>query len=437
MQGRLAEAEGLAAQGFAIGQRVEPQLALQCFSVQMLLIRRDQYRLIELEAQVKGFAAANPGLPVFRCALANLYKELGRPDEARDLFEDLASDDFSVLPTDSFRLVGLTQLSEVAAFLGHEDGARVLYHALEPFAHRHIAIFPTMASLGSCSQYLGLLASTVGRCDDAERHFRDALDENIALGAVVSAARTQCAFADMLIRRDSPGDHARASLLLTEALTKAQEMGAKAIIEMALALKVKLQGLDSMPAGSSIDSVVKSVSRDKPDLRSHAAPDGTVTLVFSDIEGSTVLTEKLGDREWMGLLREHNDIVRNNLRTHHGFEVKSEGDGFMMAFNSALHALRCAVAIQRDLATRNEGASEPIEVRMGIHTGEVVKEANDFFGKNVILAARIAAQAVGGQILASSVVEALAESAQEFTFKNPRELQLKGLAGTHCVFEVA
>ncbi len=437
MQGRLAEAEGLAAQGFAIGQRVEPQLALQCFSVQMLLIRRDQFRLIELEAQVKGFAAANPGLPVFRCALANLYKELGRPDEARDLFEDLASDDFSVLPTDSFRLVGLTQLSEVAAFLGHEDGARVLYHALEPFAHRHIAIFPTMASLGSCSQYLGLLASTVGRCDDAERHFRDALDENIALGAVVSAARTQCAFADMLIRRDSPGDHARASLLLTEALTKAQEIGAKAIIEMALALKVKLQGLDSMPAGSSIDSVVKSVSRDKPDLRSHAAPDGTVTLAFSDIEGSTILTEKLGDQRWMSLLREHNQVVRKQLRTHHGFEVKSEGDGFMLAFQSALHALRCAIAIQRDLAKRNEGAADPIRVRMGLHTGEVIKEANDFFGKNVILAARIAAQAVGGQILASSVVEAVAESSHEFNFKNPRELQLKGLAGTHSVVEVA
>jgi class 3 adenylate cyclase len=166
-------------------------------------------------------------------------------------------------------------------------------------------------------------------------------------------------------------------------------------------------------------------------------PDGTVTLAFSDIEGSTILTEKLGDQRWMSLLREHNQVVRKQLRTHHGFEVKSEGDGFMLAFQSALHALRCAIAIQRDLAKRNEGAADPIRVRMGLHTGEVIKEANDFFGKNVILAARIAAQAVGGQILASSVVEAVAESSHEFNFKNPRELQLKGLAGTHSVVEVA
>src|SRR3989442_891259 len=99
----------------------------------------------------------------------------------------------------------------------------------------------------------------------------------------------------------------------------------------------------------------------------------------------------------MSLLREHNNIVRKHLRDHRGFEVKSEGDGFMLAFQSAMQALRCAIAIQRELAKRNDGAAEPIKLRMGMHTGEVIKEANDFFGKNVILAARIAAQAVGGQ----------------------------------------
>ena len=87
---------------------------------------------------------------------------------------------------------------------------------------------------------------------------------------------------------------------------------------------------------------------DKPDLRPHAAPDGTVTILFSDIEGSTAMTERLGDQRWLELLRSHNDIVRQRVAAHEGFEVKSEGDGFMLAFQSARKALECADSILYD-----------------------------------------------------------------------------------------
>ncbi|KKK48001.1 hypothetical protein LCGC14_3149510, partial [marine sediment metagenome] len=179
-----------------------------------------------------------------------------------------------------------------------------------------------------------------------------------------------------------------------------------------------------------------SVYTEQPDLRQHAAPDGTVTILFSDIEGSTAITERLGDRRWLELLRGHNAIVREQVAAHEGFEVKAAGDGFMLAFQSARSALQCAIDIQRAFAQHNESADEPIRVRIGLHTGEAIKEADDFYGKNVILAARIAGQAQGGEILVSSLLKELTESAGDIVFGEGREVELKGLAGPHRVFEV-
>jgi class 3 adenylate cyclase len=187
---------------------------------------------------------------------------------------------------------------------------------------------------------------------------------------------------------------------------------------------------------TSIDAVAAAVQTEQPDLRRHAAPDGTVTILFTDFEGSTAMTERLGDQPWLELLRGHNAIVRKRVAAHDGFEVKAEGDGFMLAFQSARKGLECAVDIQRAFADRNESADEPIRVRIGLHTGEALKEAGDFYGKNVILAARIAAQAQGGEILVSSLLKELTESAVGVTFGEEREVELKGLTGTHSVFEV-
>ncbi len=129
---------------------------------------------------------------------------------------------------------------------------------------------------------------------------------------------------------------------------------------------------------------------------------------------------------------------RKQVGANEGFEVKSQGDGFMVAFSSARRALGCAIAIQQTLAPHNEeNPDEPIPVRIGLHTGEAIKEGEDFFGKTVILAARIASQAVGGQILVSSLLKALVESSGEFRFRDGQEMELKGLAGTHQVFQVS
>jgi class 3 adenylate cyclase len=110
----------------------------------------------------------------------------------------------------------------------------------------------------------------------------------------------------------------------------------------------------------------------------------------------------------------------------------------MIAFASARRAIDCARAIQeaiaRDLGDNPDGS---IRVRIGLHTGEAIREESDFYGRNVVVAARIAAKARGGEILASSVVKQLTESAGDVGFEDAREVELAGLAGTHVVYRVA
>ena len=117
--------------------------------------------------------------------------------------------------------------------------------------------------------------------------------------------------------------------------------------------------------------------------------------------------------------------------------AKTAGDGFMVAFSSARRALGCAIAMQQTLSEHNADCpDEPIKVRIGLHTGEAIKEGEDFFGKSVILAARIASQAQGEQILVSSLLKALVESSGAFEFAEAREVELKGLAGLHQLHQV-
>jgi len=185
-----------------------------------------------------------------------------------------------------------------------------------------------------------------------------------------------------------------------------------------------------------IQALASAVSSERPDLRERAAPDGTVTMLFTDIENSSNLTERLGDTQWVDVLRAHNAVVREQLSAHGCFEVKSQGDGFMIASQSARRALHCAIGIQRGLADFNQQASEEIQVRMGLHTGEVLKDADDFFGKHVILASRIAGKARGGEILVSALLKELTESSGDIRFGAPRDVELKGLSGTHRLHEV-
>jgi class 3 adenylate cyclase len=181
-----------------------------------------------------------------------------------------------------------------------------------------------------------------------------------------------------------------------------------------------------------VGRIAADVGRSRPDLSRAVSPDGTVTVLFTDIEGSTQLTEALGDAKWIRVLRAHNTIVKDQVAAHSGIEVKSQGDGFMLAFASAEDALGCAIEIQRALV-RAPSDGHRLRVRIGLHTGEPIREEDDFYGKAVILAARIAAEARGGEILVSQLVRELTERSGLFSFTDPTDVELKGLSGMHSL----
>jgi class 3 adenylate cyclase len=159
------------------------------------------------------------------------------------------------------------------------------------------------------------------------------------------------------------------------------------------------------------------------------------TVLFTDVEGSTALTQRLGDAKAREVLREHECMVREALKSHGGSEVKAMGDGFMASFSSATRALECAIAIERAFAEHNESAGEPIRVRIGLNAGEPIAEAEDLFGTAVNLAARIAAQAAGGEILVANVVRELA-AGKGFLFADRGETALRGFEEPVRLYEV-
>ena len=156
-------------------------------------------------------------------------------------------------------------------------------------------------------------------------------------------------------------------------------------------------------------------------------PEGPLTILFSDVEGSTDLRTERGDTVAHRILRSHEEVVRGCVEAHDGREVKALGDGFMVAFVSARKALTCAIAIEQGLDDRNrESPGEELAVRIGINTGEVVIEGDDIYGQAVNAAARIAGRARGGEILVSEIVRQLAGSGPEFSFTDRGRCRLKG-----------
>jgi class 3 adenylate cyclase len=160
------------------------------------------------------------------------------------------------------------------------------------------------------------------------------------------------------------------------------------------------------------------------------------TVLFTDVEGSTALTQRLGDAGAREVLRRHERIVREALQAHGGAEVKAMGDGFMASFSSATGALECAIAMQRAFAAHDDEHPEtPIRVRIGLNAGEPIAEAEDLFGTAVNMAARIAAQAAGGEILASDVVRQLV-AGKGFLFADRGEVALRGFEDPVRLYQV-
>ena len=186
----------------------------------------------------------------------------------------------------------------------------------------------------------------------------------------------------------------------------------------------------------SVDEIAEVVSEMRPDLSASSAPDGTVTIAFTDIEDSLRLNAFLGDKRWLEVLRAHNEVIRRVTAEHNGTVVKGQGDGFMLAFASARRGVACAQAIDEAIATTFQDPGSPIRVRIGLHVGETVREAEDFFGHAVNYAARVASSARGGEIVVSSLVHDLLAQTGEFDFEEARQVELKGIDGPQQIYRL-
>ena len=166
-------------------------------------------------------------------------------------------------------------------------------------------------------------------------------------------------------------------------------------------------------------------------------PTGTVTFVFTDIEGSTRLLHSLGQDAYSDVLSDHRKLVRDIVAEAGGHEFGTEGDAFFLAFTSAPAALRASAEIQRRLAGGEGGGDQGLRIRMGMHTGEGVLRDGDYVGLDVHRAARIAAAGHGGQILLSAQTQVLSlnELPNGLTLRDLGEHRLKDLEQPVRIFE--
>jgi DNA-binding SARP family transcriptional activator len=223
LAGSLDDADRLASEALAAGGPAEAITASQYYAIQVLAIRRDQGRMAELEQAARRLVDDNPGRPAWRAALATLLCQERRLLEARAEFERLAANDFDDVPQDLDWMIAMTLLSDVCADLGDGDRAALLYSKLEPYANVNVVIGLAAVCLGSAESFLGKLAATMGRTDEAKRHFDRALEANSALGAPGCLARTQVDYARAL----GPGP--RAEELLAVAAQSAGKLGLGAV----------------------------------------------------------------------------------------------------------------------------------------------------------------------------------------------------------------
>ena len=194
---------------------------------------------------------------------------------------------------------------------------------------------------------------------------------------------------------------------------------------------VVLEGIDHLPVTAGAETVVDEIEEFLTGSRTRREPDRVLaTVLFTDIVGSTERAAELGDRVWTALLAEHHEVVRDRLERFRGKEVRLTGDGFLATFDGPARAIRCACAI-RD-AVRGLG----LEIRAGLHTGEIELADAGPEGLAVHLGARISALAEAGEVLVSSTVKDLVVGSG-IAFAGRGTHELKGVPGEWQVWSVA
>ncbi|MBM4258384.1 MAG: hypothetical protein FJ147_21110 [Deltaproteobacteria bacterium] len=257
--GHLSEAEQLAQQAYAIGQRVRPTDAQQCLIAQILSFRNGRER-IDLEAPTLDLAQQFTAIPAWRCVLTVLYADRGRVEDARRELDFLAQNEFAVIPKNTDWLIALGMLADACATLGDQPHAAALYQLLLPYAGRCIVVGPGAVQQGSVARSLGLLAATLGQWDAAQAHFAAALQMNTHLGARPLVALTQCEYARMLLDWGQQEGQPRALALLDEAARMAEELEMHDLIDKIVRQQQRVSSSDPLTPSETVQNSAQATA---------------------------------------------------------------------------------------------------------------------------------------------------------------------------------
>jgi class 3 adenylate cyclase/tetratricopeptide (TPR) repeat protein len=397
--------------------------------------------------------------------------------------------------TDLNALAGFCTLVEISTGIAAPHLTGEAYAILSDAAARGLLFSSGWVYL--LPRILGVAAAANARWEEAEAHLRTAIDAATRVGARPELARTQLDYARMLVARGAGDDRERAAELVVLAGATCADLdmapSTRQVAEVAAALGLSLapapaarpvlpHGLSPheaavlrrMAAGRTTEEIADDLTLSRATVTAHerrllrklgvrsraaaaayAVAQALVTLpppsrpaaspaagplplviVFTDMEGSTALIQRVGDVRARDVLRVHNAILRRCLATHGGTELNSTGDGVLAAFRSASAAIEAASAIQRALGAHNRAHPDaPIRVRIGINAGEPLSDGTQIFGAAVNAAARICARARAGQILVADVIRQLTAGKPVHYVSRGRH-RLKGFAERFALYEV-
>jgi class 3 adenylate cyclase len=282
---------------------------------------------------------------------------------------------------------------EIAIAAGDVTGARTAVDELAGI----VGGYPSPALEAGRQVALGRVLVAEGDASGAARELRSAIKGWRDVGAPYEVARARTVLSRALRALQDEDD---ADLELRAALDVFHRLGARIDVDAA---ERELRGAEDRRSGP--------VTTRK-------------TFMFTDIVGSTNLAEAIGDRAWERLLRWHDDMLRSLVASGGGEIVNSTGDGFFVAFDSAPSGVACAISIQRALVDHRASTGFALSVRIGLHAAEANQRGADYSGMGVHIAARVAALAEGGEILATA--ETLAE-AGEVPASDARMAPVKGV----------
>jgi tetratricopeptide (TPR) repeat protein len=267
MDGRFDVAPRLMEEALAVGQRINNPDVLQFYGIQTFALLRELGRLGEIASVVESLAQENPAIPAWRCAVAYLHAELGDLPLARSVLERLAADEFAVLPRDVNWMCALAMLAETCAILGDGGVAASLYALLLPFEHHNVVVGAGAGSHAPAAFFLGTLALTMRRPEDALRHLETARAMIRRMGSRPAGARVALASAQAHLDRGAAGDREQAAPLAQHALETARALGMRGVAERAAALSARLTGEPPAAAGVGTKEARRSPEMAGPVLR--------------------------------------------------------------------------------------------------------------------------------------------------------------------------